>query len=534
MKSKYLLITFLFVVLNTFSQESKNVLFTIDGELFHTKEFLRVYKKNLTLVVDSKNDIDSYLKLFIDYKLKVKEAKKLGLDTLRKFKNELKQYKINLIKPYLRDQNVTQKLVKEAYERLQKEVNVSHILIFVKPDAVPKDTILVYNKLIEARNLIEKGHDFIDVAKKYSTDPMVEQNGGSVGYFTALQMVYPFENIAYTTAINEVSMPFRTKFGFHILKVNKVRESKGEVEVAHIMFKNDSLTSKRKIDSIYKIILSKSQNFADVAKKVSEDSASALKGGKLKKFASGQMIEDFSKVAFSLKTESDISTPFKTQFGWHIVKLIKKYPIKSFSKLESKLRQEVEKDVRSNLIGQSVINKLFQEYHIVVNEVAVQQFYTENWKTNSANFQKKILSINEKNIFQKKFITFLKTVTNTPVDKAFKVFKEKEVLDYYKDNIEHSNPEFAARYKEFKEGLLLFDLLENQVWEKAKDSLGLSKYFKTNKAYKYKSKKLKNIRGAVISDYQNYLDAKFTKGLHEKYKVKIDKAEKKKIKSLKL
>ena len=534
MKFKYLFLALFFIGFKAFSQENQNILFTIDDEPYYSQEFLTVYKKNLQLVTDSKSDLGSYLKLFIDYKLKVKEGKALGLDTLQKFKNELKQYKSNLVLPYLKDKEVTNNLIKEAYDRLKKEVNVSHILIFLNPDASPKDTLTAYNALIEARNIILEGNDFAEIAKKYSKDPTVEQNGGRIGYFTALQMVYPFENMAFKTPVNEVSMPFRTKFGYHILKVNDIRESEGEVEVAHIMFKNDStLAVKRKIDSVYKVLLTDKTGFFELAKKVSEDRASGMKGGILAKFGTGKMIEDFSKVSFSLKNEGDISKPFKTQFGWHIVKLIKKYPIDSFEKMEGKLKQEVERDERSNLISKSVIDKLFQQYTIIVNEEALQQFHIEGWKNNPENFHQNLLSINNKNILQKRFISYLKTVSNMPLNEAFAAFKEKEVLEYYTENIENSNAEFATTYKEFNEGLLLFDLLEKEVWEKAKDNNGLQNYFNSNKK-KYKSNELKAIKGEVISDYQNYLEEQFSKQLRDKYKVKIIGSEKKSLKKMKI
>ena len=532
MRSKYLLGILLFVIYTTFSQENNSVLFTIDDEPYYTKEFLNVYKKNLKLVVESKSDVVDYLDLFVDYKLKVKQAKELGLDTLQKFKNELRQYKNNLVLPYLRDEAVTKQLIKEAYERLKEEVNVSHILLFLKPDASPQDTIVAYNKLIEARNLVLSGSRFSDIAKKYSKDPSVEQNGGSVGYFTALQMVYSFENVAFNTKLNEVSQPFRTKFGYHILKVNGRRDSKGEVEVAHIMFKNNGQNSKKKIDSIYQLLLKQEISFSNLAKKVSEDRTSAIKGGKLKKFGTGKMIENFTSVAFSLLEKGDISAPFKTQFGWHVIKLLKKYPLKSFDEMEGKIRQEVEKDARANLIGKSVLDKLLKHYNVLVNKQALDQFNKGNWKNNPKKFNKILFSINQKEISQKKFITYLNSVSHTPVKEAFITFKEKTVLDYYKDNIEHSNPEFAVKYSEFKEGLLLFDLLEKYVWEKAKDRVGLLKYFNINKEKIYRGKEFDSIKGNLISDYQNYLDIQFAKQLHKKYVVKINKSEKKRIKKL--
>jgi len=522
MKLNYLSILILFLVVRTYSQDSSNILFKIDNEPYYSSEFLAVYKKNQNIVSDIEgNTIEKYLQMFVDYKLKVKSAKEIRLDTFKSYKNELKQYKDALILPYLKDEKVTDKLVKEAYERLKKEVNVSHILIFSKPEAIASDTLVVYNELLEARKLILEGSPFSEIAKKYSKDPSVKENGGEIGYFTALQMVYPFENMAYTTPLGEVSMPFRTKFGFHILKVNDIRNSQGELEVAHIMLKNNTEATINKIDSIYKLIANNSSDFEMLAKALSEDNTSAPNGGRLKKFNSGKMINSFSDVAFSLQTIGEISKPFQTPYGWHIVKLLNKYPIENFDVLEPKLLKQVENDDRSNLIGESVVDRLVKQYNIVVYKDALNQFNEEDWKKIRENFQQKLLKIQEKDIFQQKFIQFLNNGNNQSINTAFKAFKETEVLNYYKENIEFNNAEFAAIYKEFEEGLLLFEMLEKQVWEKSKDSIGLSNYFESNKATKYIGKDLNSNKGQIISDYQNYLEDMWVKNLHKKYKVEF-------------
>lgn len=535
MKLKYLLITCFFMVVKTYSQNTQKVLFSINNEPVYSQEFLDIYKKNLNLIPDSEsNSIESYLKLYVDFKLKVKEAKDLGLDTVSKFKNELNQYKNNLVLPYLKDEELTIKLVEEAYERLNKEVNVSHILLFLKPESSSADTLKTYNRLLEARNFILKGDNFSEIAKKYSEDPSVLQNGGEIGYFTAFQMVYPFENVAFTTKVNEVSMPFKTKFGYHILKVNDIRNSKGEVEVAHIMLKNDNVNTKQRIDSIYEVLKNGNINFFELAQKISEDKASAVKGGRLEKFGTGKMVEDFANVAFEMQLEGDISKPFKTQFGWHIIKLMKKYPIESYFDIQEKLIEQVKKDERSNLIGKSVIDKLFAQYKIVVNENALEQFETENWKKYPLKFQGEILSIEDYKISQKDFMNFLNNSKPLSIKKAFYKFKENEVLDYYKKNIQKTNPEFAATFKDFKEGLMLFDLLEKRVWNKANDSIGISNFYETYKIEKYNNKDFESIKGNVISDYQKYLEESWVIELYKKYTVSFNEHEKKKILKLKL
>lgn len=529
MNFKYLGIFFLFLNFGLLAQNHQKVLFTINNQPVYTQEFINVYNKNSNLIeTKDKNGLEKYLDLYINYKLKVKEAYELKLDTLQKFKNELQEYRGNLIAPYLKDQEVSEHLIKEAYNRLRKEVDVSHILLFLKPESTVNDTLIAYNKLIEARNFIKAGEDFNQIALKYSEDPTVKQNGGRIGYFTGLQMVYPFENAAFKTNKGDVSMPFRTKFGYHILKVHDIRNSNGEVEVAHIMVKNDSVNGKTKIDSIYNQIVTKKDDFFDLAERISDDKASASDGGRLSKFGTGRMIENFANESFKLINEGDISKPFQTPFGWHIVKLIKKYPIESFESLKAKITEQVNNDERSYLIGSSVIKRLFSEYNISIDEVALKQFNTDNWKNTPEKFKSNLLKIEDNNITQSQFISYLKSVNSQNIEKSFVEFKEKEVINYYKQNIEHTNKEFANVFNEFKEGLLLFDLLEKKVWQKSKDSLDLSKYFNENK-HKFKSNDLNEIKGTVISDFQNYLENKWIDDLHLKYEVEINKSEKKKL-----
>lgn len=530
MKFKYLYLFFCLITIAGFSQKKQNqLLFTIEKVPTYANEFLKSFEKNNSQLVDSLSNIEDYLNLYINYKLKVKQALDLKLDTVKKYKAELKDYRERLLAPYLRDKEVTDNLVKEAYKRLQNEVNASHILIFLKPNASPKDTLLAFNKLIEARNLILNGKPFSEVAKKYSEDPSVNKNGGNLGYFTAFQMVYPFENAAFLTELNSVSKPFRTKFGYHILQVHDIKKARGEVEVAHVMIKNNNANAKQKIDSIFNLIINKNFSFEEMAKKFSDDKASATNGGKLNKFAYGQMLESFSEVAFNLEKLNEISKPFETQYGWHIVKLLNKYPIESFKKMEPSLIQKVEKDSRSELIGKSVINKLNTTYSIKVEKQALDEFKSDKWKINSDNFNKLLLTIESKKITQNDFVNYLKSSKYNTVNDAFNSFKDQCLINYYKENIEATNPEFTATFKDFKEGLLLFDLLEKKVWDKSKDSTGLSNYFNLFKEKKYKGKELNEIKGIVINDYQNYLEHLWIKELHKNYKVVINNSTKKKI-----
>lgn len=524
-----ILITF-FISHLIYSQESEKVLFSINNDRIYTSEFIKAYNKNAELITDSNNKVKDYLELFVNYKLKIKEAKDLKLDTLPAYVSELNDYKNRLISPYLKDKEVTDRLVQEAYDRLQYEVNASHIIVSIKPNSTPKDTLKAYNKLIEARNLILNGSDFGEIAKKYSDDPSVVENQGNLGFFTALQMVYPFESEAFTAKLNDVSMPFKTKFGFHILQVHQIRNARGKVDAAHIMIKKETINGGKKIDSIFNLLKFENYDFYELAKQVSDDKASAIDGGKLNRFSYGEMIEDFAKVAFELKIEGEISNPFKTQYGWHIIKLLNKFPIESFDTMKNELTLKIQRDERSNLIGKSVLKKLKNSYKIEIYSEALNQFRLEDYSKGSTSFNKDLLKIESKVLTQENFIAFLKTKSNvSSIDAIFNSFIEDEILNYYKENLEFENEEFADTYKEFKEGLLLFDLLEKKIWEKSKDSAGLSNYFTLMKAEKYKENDFESIKGTVISDYQNYLEKLWIADLFNKYDVKFNNKEKKKV-----
>ncbi len=470
---------FLFVFLSIFkvtAQNTDTVLFTVEGTPIYTSEFLRVYNKNLDVLTDdSQKDIKNYLDLFVNYKLKVKQAIDFGLDTLPTYTKELASYKNQLIEPYLKDQSVVDSLVKQAYDRSLIEINASHILVMLN-QATPNDTLKAFTKINEARAKIIEGASFEKVAIEYSEDPSVKRNNGLLGYFSAFSMVYPFENAAYSTKVGSVSQPFKTKYGYHIVKVNSVRNSLGEVEAAHIMIKGDSLSSETKINEIYKQ-LQQGEDFGYLAKTQSDDKYSAKKEGSLGRFGSGKMVKEFENVAFSLQNEGDFSVPFKTKFGWHIIKLVHKFPVASFEDSRDKIADKVKRGDRAVIVSNSIINKLKSEYDIVVNQDALDEL---NEKSNDiSQFSKVVLTINDKSIIQKQLVNFLRG--RVLDDTSFKSFLNQEVITYYKENLENTNAEFSNIYKEYKEGLLLFELLQRRIWDRSKDSIGVQDYFDAHK-----------------------------------------------------
>ena len=525
------LIIFVFLLTQSFLfAQNKEVLFTIDNHPYYSDEFVRVYNKNLDLVKDdSQKDLDKYLELFLGYKLKVEKANKLGLQNSVTYQNELKSYRNQLSKNYINDSKVTNELVQEAYNRMTKEVRASHILILVDEGASPEDTLKAFNKIKDIKNRLNAGEDFIKVAQQFSEDPSVKENNGDLGYFSAFRMVYPFENAAFNTNVGEVSKPFRTRFGYHLVKVVDKRDNRGEVTVAHIMIVKPSTPdaqleakAKQTIDDIYQKI-QQGEGFESLANQFSEDKSSASKGGVLQRFGSGQLSsEEFENVAFSLQNKNDISKPFQSQFGWHIVKLIDKHPVLSLTDMKNELEEKVRKDERSLLITNSLAKKLRAKYPQTkdskvlasVKKIITDDFYSQTWETplNLKDYNKTILTINKsKQVSAVAFLNFIHVqqkskIKTKPisklVDELFEKFIDEQVTTYYNENLENEFPEFKYVMDEYRDGLLLFDLMDREIWTKAKtDTLGLSNYFKQNiQNYQWKKRFDANIFSSTDKD----------------------------------
>ena len=537
MKNNILSICTLLVAMNVFSQNEKTLV-TINKEKTTIADFKRIYEKNLD-AIDSEEakDVTNNLTLYINYKLKVEEAYLLRFDTLPSYKKEITSYKDQLAAPYLQDTTFIAELVKEVYLRTKNEVKAKHILIRTLKDATPKDTLISFNKITTIRNRIINGEDFEKVAVETSEDISaqgnakkgVEGNKGNLGYFSAFNMVAPFEDAAYKTKVGEVSMPFRSKFGYHILKVDNFRAAKGEIEAAHILISNSTKSSKAKINEVYKRLQNK-ETFAKLANAYSDDSGSKAKGGKLNKFGTGRMVKPFEIAAFSLENEGDFSKPFKTRFGWHIVKLLKKHPIRSFLEMKQELTAKIKRSSRMQMSETAVINKLKKQYSIVENEESKDILNRKDIRTISKDsLQNNIISINDSNIKQETFVEYLKNRRNKPTYVLFEMFKNQEILAYYKKNLVNTEPEYANVLKEYEDGLLLFELMQQKIWNKSsKDTLGLKTYFSNNKA-KYGTKELKNIKGEVMNDYQIFLEKDWIADLRKKSSIKVSKRQLKKL-----
>lgn len=472
------------------------------------REFRYVYNKNNSNASDANTDksVKEYVDLYVNFKLKVLDAEKEGLDTTNSFKRELEGYRKQLAKPYLTDKSVTQKLVSEAYERMKEEVNAAHILIKCDPKADPKDTLAAYNKIMDIRRRILSGESFEKAAKENSEDPSAKFNDGNLGYFTAMQMVYPFEDAAYKTAKGSISSPVRTQFGYHILKVNDRRPSQGQITVAHIMVRanpgmpaEDSLAARKKIFDIYDK-LKKGGNFASLALEFSDHSDSKTKGGILPAFATGTMVPSFENAAFAIRDTGRYSEPFQTPFGWHIVKLISRKTLEPFEELKSSLESKVSKDSRSELNKSFLIAKLKKENGFKENKILLAYATSKadtnltkgKWKFDMADkkLDDVLLSIKEKNYLLRDFWKYAEKKQSVTQSSApdfqmkllYKEFSDECVMEYEESHLTDKYEDYRMLVKEYRDGILLFTLMDQKVWTKAlEDTSGLRKFHTGNK-----------------------------------------------------
>lgn len=483
---------------------------TINDKPVTKSEFLQIYTKNNPNPSFDKDSLDRYMELFQVFKLKVAEAEALGYDTLPRLQKELEGYKKQLALPYLIDSVQNQAMVQEAYNRTANEVRCSHILIKLDPNASPKDTLAAYNRLLGLKSRIEKGEDFAAVAKSKlgSEDPSVVNNGGDLGYFTAFQMVYPFEEKAYTTPVGSISEPFRTRFGYHILKVTDKRPARGTIKVAHLMISTGREASvetkqnaEKKINELYDS-LAAGASWEKMVSAYSDDANSIKKGGELPAFGSGtsqRMVLEFEDAAFALKKVGEISKPVKTQYGYHIIKLIEWTPVKSYELMRRELQAKVNKDERSKITQDSFVQKLKDQYSYSFKgakgltwfeQQIDSTFFMGKWKASSLKSNKTLFVLGGQKFKQqdfakyveKNFRTVRKDEPTVVVKQLYAQWEKNQILAYEEALLPAKYPAYKALLQEYHDGIILYEIMQDQVWNKAvKDTAGLRAYFMENR-----------------------------------------------------
>lgn len=508
---KYILFSLSFIVGIVASAQTDPVLMEINGKPVTKSEFLQIYLKNNNDPQYDKESLDEYMELFKKFKLKVAEAEALKYDTIPKLKKELDGYKKQLSLPYLVDSAQNQVLVREAYERTKTEIRASHILIKVESNASPEDTLAAWNKIMGLKARIEKGEDFASVAKSKngSEDPSAANNGGDLGYFTAFQMVYPFEEKAYNTPIGKVSDPFRTRFGYHIVKVTDKRPARGTIKTAHIMVavsKNASTeevtNAEKKINEIYDKLVGGAK-FENLAKEFSDDPSSNQKGGELPAFGTGtttRMVTSFEDAAFLLRNDGDYSKPVKTEYGYHIIKRVEWTDVKPFDAMKKELQTRVNRDERSKKTQDSFVSKLKSAYAYENSSKKGLKWFNKNldttyfqgkWKADKLKSDKTLFVLDGKKFGQKDFARFLemnyrvvrKDRNEVIVQQQYKSWEKERILNYEESRLMDKYPDYKALVTEYHDGILLYEIMQDKVWNKAmKDTVGLRKYFESNRA----------------------------------------------------
>lgn len=511
-RSIILLITCVLISLNIQAQTQDPVLFTVEENPVNLSEFKYIYSKTNGEKADfSKASLQEYLDLYVRFKLKVQKAREMKLDTIPTLINELEGYRKQLANSYLVDKQVTEMLVKEAYERMQKDVLVSHIMVAVKPNTPAKDTLSAYNKIQQAYKMLESGKTFKSVTADFSEDKATSKNGGQLGYLTALlpNGFYEMENAAYSTSVRKYSKPFRTAVGYHIIKVSDIRPARGQMEAAHILIRIDpkkNMTDTKAKTRIMDIIkeYEEGASFEDLAAKYSEDKKTSERGGNIGVFGINRYERDFENAAFGLEKDGQVSEPVKTSVGWHLIKRIAKNEMADYEIEKRRLQAKIQNNGRYAIAKSAMINRLKQENNFKdlgnfekFTKELTPDFLTQKWRPNikdKAKMQMPLFSIGgQETATLSEYEAYAQRAARQRLRAArdskaanvakdlYNGFIDEKLTQYEEKQLEAKYPEFKALMREYREGILLFEATKLEVWDKAsQDSVGLKAFHEKN------------------------------------------------------
>ncbi len=485
---------------NGVAKGGEQTLFTVNGKPVSKEEFLYVYKKNNPgKETDfSRESLREYLDLYINFKLKVTEARAIKIDTTEKVREELQKYGDQLIKSNF-DKEILEPAAQRLYNRLLKEKLVYHVMI--KTDGMQDSAAIT--KLNAARDRVLKGESFSKVAKEVSTDSSNKKDPGLIGWVTANQIPdADFENMVFNTEKGSISPVFKTKFGYHFIKVTDERQGIGSITVQHILIKTpknakpeEIAKAKLKSDSIYQLLKS-GVDFEDLAEQYSDDKSSSANGGRMEPFGTGKMVLPFQEAAYALKNPGDYSEPIQTSFGFHIIRLIERKEIDSYDKMRDDLKGKVERSPEYKTLRTDFVNRVKTSYKFTENTDAKNEvfatldssFVKNNWSSaKAANLNKTVFSINELVFTQQDLASFLEMNQRSSRERDIAIKSEKiytEILEQtlIEYDLASRNIDFKRLMQEYRDGIPLFALLEQKVWSMAaKDTVGLEQYYEENK-----------------------------------------------------
>ena len=501
-------------------------LLKIGNEAFSIEDYQESYNRNKN-VSDSTGELspEAYLNSYKDLKIKVLHAKQEGKDTTVDYREEINSYRDQLAKNQLVDKALVEKLAIEAHNRLKQEVRASHILIGVSEDASPADTLEAYRAAIALRGRLEEGSDFGDMASRFSKDPVAARTKGDLGYFTTFQTLYPIESAAYTLPVGRVSQPVRTKAGYHLIKVTDRRTNRGMVRIAHIMVQVDTAgtpaqkeSAKARIDEAY-TLLQNGEKWEMVLERFSDDRQSRKTNGLLPMFGTGQMVPEIEEAAFALTKVNAYSKPVLTMYGWHIVRLAEKRGLEPYTVMAPSLRKKVVTDSRGKVLELANAKRLREKYKLqeltdqwnVVAPLGDSTILSGNWdylKAVSTDWASVALfKIEERSYDALSFLNYVKrkqqakTKDSSPAvvfRRHFDEYVTESLAGYEKDHLEENNPEFKSMIDEIKEGVLLSQVMEENVWGRSlSDSTGQVSFYERHKdRYKFPERAMATVVSA--------------------------------------
>ncbi len=484
-------------------------LFTYGNNVVSKDEFLKAYNKNKTTATNKEQALRDYLDLYIKFKLKVQAAKELKLDTLPALEADLQNFRSQIEDGYLKDSRQVDLLTDEAYNRSKKDIHTSHFFVAINSKMQPADTMKAYKAIMETYNELKKGKTNYEDILAEIKEELAPVQGNDLGFITVFTLPYEFENIIYSLKPGEVSKPYRSKKGWHIFKNEEERPAVGKIKVAQILFAvpgagNNVLRDRAKnlADSVYKALES-GADFSDMAKKYSDDKMTYMNGGLMPEFGVAKYDGGFEKVAFSLKKDEDVSEPFQTEYGYHILKRISLSPIPSNKEngaYMSALRQEVLNDSRIETAKEKFLKEIKSrtgyKKNSGINETALwkitDSFTLANKKLATGNLNNKsiLFSFNDNNkVTVGDWLQYAKRTKentqppNTPsYPELMNTYAAVTATENYRKRLQDFNPDFKYQLKEFKEGNMLFEIMERNVWSKASsDTTGLLKYYGQHK-----------------------------------------------------
>ncbi|MCB9055197.1 MAG: peptidylprolyl isomerase [Chitinophagales bacterium] len=488
---------------------SAQTLFTYGNDKVDAKEFLRAYKKNNTQPVANKEkSIREYLDLFIKSKLKVKEAYSRGYDTLPNLKTEFANLRAQIIEGYMTNPDILDKMTHEAFVRSLKDIELSHIFISFKNAAGALDTTVANKKKDEVLALLKKGTAFDKVAMQYSDDPSAKENKGYIGFITVFSLPYELEKAAYNTRPGHTTDVIRSNSGYHILKVMSERKALGKMKVQQILLAfppgTDEANKKligKKADSLYKLIQS-GRDFGQLASTFSNDYISAATGGNIPDISVGQYDPVFEKQVWSLKKDGSVSKPFQTEYGWHILKRVTAKPLitdendkENLKVLEQKVKTDGRWKESTDFIYNEVKNKagarkeVYSAFSLwaLADSILNNQFLRPDGR--NIQLSTPLFSIGDQKYTAGNFIDYARTYRFKPDGSGAKPYDqltdewEKYIMkNYYQDHLEEFNEDFRNQMAEFKDGNLFFEIMQQEIWNKAQaDTTALLALYNQNK-----------------------------------------------------